>query len=129
MFLAVSDILRGFKRYILLILAYVLGISIVLFVVRLNDTIMTTDYAYAHFQQARLDFLITIDDAYYSKLISGQGSFKGVIDVINSDFEDNDIPAHITTDEYGGGIMRFKDKETVCQFSMDGRSDFGDQVS
>ena len=116
-FLAVSDILRGFKRYILLILAYVLGISIVLFVVRLNDTIMTTDYAYAHFQQARLDFLITIDDAYYSKLISGQGSFKGVIDVINSDFEDNDIPAHITTDEYGGGIMRFKDKETVCQFS------------
>ena len=117
LFLAISDILRGFKRYILLILAYVLGICIVMFVVRLNDTIMTTDYAHKYFQQGQLDFLITIEDNYYSKLISGQGSYKGAIDVINSDFEKNGIPAHMVTSEYGNGIMRFKDKETVCQFT------------
>ena len=115
LFLAVSDILRGFKRYILLIVAYVLGICIVMFVVRLNDTIMTPDYAYTHFQQGQMDFLITIDDDYYSKLISGQGSFKGVIDVINSDFENNSIPAHMVTYEYGSGLFKFEDKETVCQ--------------
>ena len=115
MFLAVSDILRGFKRYILLIVAYVLGICVVLFVVRLNDTIMTTDYAHTYFQQGQMDFLITIGDDYYSKLMSGQGSFKGAIDVINTDFADNGIPAHITVSEYSGGLLKFKDKETVCQ--------------
>ena len=115
MFLAISDILRGFKRYILLIVAYVLGICVVMFVVRLNDTIMTTDYAHTYFQQGQMDFLITISDDYYSKLMSGQGSFKGVIDVINSDFADNGIPAHMTVSEYSGGLLKFKDKETVCQ--------------
>ena len=117
LFLAVSDILRGFKRYVLLVLAYILGICVVMFVVRLNDTIMSTSYANTYFQQGQMDFLITISDDYYSKLMSGQGSFKGAIDVINSDFEKNDIPAHITVNEYSNGIMRFKDKETVCQFT------------
>ena len=117
LFLAVSDILRGFKRYILLILAYVLGICVVMFIVRLDDTLMSTSYANTYFQQGQMDFLITISDDYYSKLIRGQGSFKGAVDVINSDFEKNDIPAHIMVNEYGNGIMRFKDKETVCQFT------------
>ena len=117
LFLAISDILRGFKRYILLIVAYVLGICVVMFVVRLNDTIMTTSYAHTYFQQGQMDFWITIEDSYYSKLISGQGSFKGVVDVINSDFEKNDIPAHIVVQEYGNGIMGFNGKDTVCQFS------------
>ena len=115
LFLAVSDILRGFKRYVLLVLAYVLGICIVLFVVRLNDTIMTTDYAKNYFQQGRLDFWITIDDAYYERLISGAGSFKGAIEVINKNLSENGIPAKITVENKGNGVMRYEGGETVCQ--------------
>ena len=115
LFLAVSDILRGFKRYILLILAYIIGICIVLFVVRLSDTIMSTDYAHSYFQQGRLDFLLTIEDSYYEKLYGGAGSFKGVIAAINNDLKENGIPAVITVKNKGNGIMRYEGGETVCQ--------------
>ena len=117
MFMAVSDILRGFKRYILLILAYVLGICIVMFVVRLNDTIMSTDYAHTYFQNGRLDFLITIDDSYYERLIRGTGSFKGAVDEINNNLEENGIPAKITVNNIGIGELRYEGGETVCQIN------------
>ena len=113
-FLAVSDILRGFKRYILLILAYVLGICIVLFVVRLNDTLMSTDYAHTYFQQGRLDFFLTIEDSYYEKLYSGAGSFAGVVDILNKDLKDNGIPARMTVTYKSNAQMTFDGKETVC---------------
>ncbi|MBO7452813.1 MAG: hypothetical protein J6U54_20980 [Clostridiales bacterium] len=116
LFLAISDILRGFKRYLLLILAYMLGICIVLFVVRLNDTIMTTDYAYTYFQNGRLDFLVKIEDSYYQKLYSGTGSFEGAVDTINKNFEDNDIPAKIIVEKTGAGVMKYDGGETVCAF-------------
>ena len=115
MFLAVSDILRGFKRYLLLILAYILGICVVMFVVRLNDTIMTTDYAHRYFQQGRLDFLVTIDDSYYERLYLGTGSFKGAVDVINDNFAANDIPARISVKMNGSAIFRYEGGETIGQ--------------
>ena len=117
MFMAVSDILRGFKRYVLLILAYVLGICVVMFVVRLNDTIMSTEYARTYFQQGRLDFHITIDDSYYEQLYRGTGSFKGSIDVINDRLEENGIPAKITVCSIGIGELRYEGGETVCQIN------------
>ena len=113
LFMALSDILRGFKRYILLILAFVLGITIVLFVVRLNDTIMTTQYAQNYFQQGDLDFVLTIEDSYYDKLISGTGSFEGVMDLINKNFEDNDIPAKVVVRNGSPAIFQYDGGEVA----------------
>ena len=115
LFLAISDILRGFKRYMLLILAYVLGICIVLFIVRLNDTLMSTDYAYTYFQQGRMDFLAVIDNTYYSRLYRGAGSFKGAVEQVNKQFKENGIPARITVNSIGMGKMKHGDTESVCQ--------------
>ena len=114
LFLAISDILRGFKRYILLILAYILGISVVLFVVRLNDSIMNIDYAHRYFQRGQLDFMVKVEDSYYDRLLGGAGSFEGVMDVLNKDFEENDIPAEITVYNIGLGVLSCEDGETVC---------------
>ena len=116
-FLAVSDILRSFKRYILLILAFVLGISIVIFVVRLNDTIMTTSYAHHYFQDGRMDFLITIDDTYYDKLVSKAGSFQGAIEEINKDFKANDIPASIKVSLMTSAVMEYDEGEVAVILS------------
>lgn len=115
--LAASDILRSFKRYLLLVMAYIIGICIVFFVVRLNDSLMSTDYAHTYFQQGDLDFMITIDDTYYKKLYSGAGSFKGAMDEINKNFEENGIPARITTCETGTGLMKFNGKESACELT------------
>ena len=113
LFFALTDILRGFKRYLLLIIAYILGVCVVLFIVRLNDTIMSTEYSHIYFQEGRSDFWITIDDSYYDKLISGAGSFEGAINVINKNFEDNDIPAKITVKNSSNVVLRFNGGETI----------------
>ena len=84
-----------------------------MFVVRLNDTIMTTDYAHRYFQQGRLDFLVTIDDSYYERLYLGSGSFKGAVDVINDNFASNDIPARISVKMNGSAIFRYEGGETI----------------
>ncbi len=113
-FLALSDILRGFKRYFLLVLAYVLGISVVLFIVRLENTIMDTGYSEHYFQNGREDFALEFDETYYSKLYSGAGSYRGVIDIVNKNFEDNGIPATIYTNMSSTAEMMTGDTKTVC---------------
>lgn len=113
-FLALSDILRGFKRYFLLVLAYVLGISVVLFIVRLENTIMDTRYSEHYFQNGREDFAFEFDETYYTKLYSGAGSYRGVIDKVNKNFEDNGIPATIYTNMSSPAEMITGDTKTVC---------------
>ena len=113
-FLALSDILRGFKRYFLLVLAYVLGISVVLFIVRLENTIMDTRYSEHYFQNGREDFAFEFDETYYTKLYSGAGSYRGVIDIVNKNFEDNGIPATIYTNMSSPAEMITGDTKTVC---------------
>ena len=113
-FLALSDILRGFKRYMLLVLAFVLGISVVLFIVRLENTIMDTRYSEHYFQNGREDFAFEFDETYYTKLYSGAGSYRGVIDIVNKNFKENGIPATIYTNMSSPAEMITGDTKTVC---------------
>lgn len=107
-FLAVSDILRGLKRYIYLILAYVLGIAAVLFIVQIKDTLLSQYYATHYFQQGKMDFSFELEDDYRAKLMDQTGSYLGVIDVINKTFEENGIPAKIEMSEVSGGVVAFE---------------------
>lgn len=119
-FLAVSDILRGLKRYIYLILAYVLGIAAVLFIVQIKDTLLSQYYATHFFQQGRLDFAFDIKDEYRSKLMDQTGSYKGMIDAINQRFEDAGIPAKIEVVETNNGVISFDGKEQVAALEWNG---------
>ncbi len=114
-FLAVSDILRGLKRYIYLILAYVLGIAAVLFIVQIKDTLLSQYYATHFFQEGRLDFSFDLEDGYRNKLLEQTGSYIGMFEVINDTFEENGIPARIEVTEVASSIMNFEGSE---QFAM-----------
>ena len=113
-FLALSDILRGFKRYILLILAYVLGLSVVLFIVRLENSIMSTSYAETYFQHGREDFTLEFDDTYYQTLYRSAGSYSGVISIVNRNLQDNGIPATISTYYESTAELSYGDFKAVC---------------
>ena len=114
-FLALSDILRGFKRYVLLILAFVLGISVVLFIVRLENSLMSTNYAETYFQHGREDFTLEFDDAYYQTLYSSAGSYSGVISIVNGNMQDNGIPATIYTYYQSTAELSCGDYKAVCE--------------
>ena len=113
-FLAVSDILRGFKRYVLLILAFVMGLSTVLFIVRLENSLMTPGYAEKYFQHGRENFTMEIDDAYFQMLYRNTGSYSGAIDKINENFKENDIPATIHTAKRSAAELTYGDKQLMC---------------
>ena len=113
-FLALSDILRGFKRYILLILAFVMGLSTVLFIVRLENSIMTTGYAEKYFQNGREDFIVVFDDTYYQMLYSSAGNFNGVINMVNRNLSENGIPATIYTDYTSAAEITCGDRKSLC---------------
>ena len=114
-FLALSDILRGFKRYALLIFAYVLGLSVVLFIVRLENSLMTTSYAETYFQHGREDFTIEFDDTYYQMLYRSAGSYSGVISMVNKNLQDNGIPATIYTYYESTAELSYGDFKSVCE--------------
>ena len=113
-FLAASDILRGLKRYIYLILAYVLGIAAVLFMIQLKDTLLSQYYATHFFQQGTLDFEFELKDEYREKLMAQAGSYDGIVDIINRTFEENDIPAKIELYEISSAVMNFEGSEQVA---------------
>ena len=113
-FLALSDILRGFKRYVLLILAFVMGLSTVLFIVRLDNSLMTPEYAEKYFQHGKENFTLEFDDSYYQMLYRSAGNFNGVINIVNKNLEENGIPATIYTDYKSGAEISFGDKKSVC---------------
>lgn len=116
-FLALSDILRGFKRYVLLIVAFVLGISVVLFIVRLENSLMSTNYSETYFQHGRENFTIEFDDTYYQSLYRSAGSYNGVINIVNKNLHDNGIPATIYTRYDSPAELSFGDFTSMCNIS------------
>ena len=114
-FLALSDILRGFKRYVLLIIAFVLGISVVLFIVRLENSLMSPSYAETYFQHGRENFTIEFDDTYYQMLYRSAGSYSGVISMVNKNLHDNGIPATIYTYYESTAELSYGDFRAVCE--------------
>jgi hypothetical protein len=75
---------------------------------------MDTRYSEHYFQNGREDFAFEFDETYYTKLYSGAGSYRGVIDIVNKNFEDNGIPATIYTNMSSPAEMITGDTKTVC---------------
>lgn len=94
-FWVLSDILKRFKRYLFLIVAYTLGMSIMLLCFNLRNTVISSEFLkYVNIEQ--MDFWVSIDEATAKQLIkesNDQGISVGA--VINKRFEENGIPAQL----------------------------------
>lgn len=98
LFLALTDILGRFKRYIFLTFSYIFGFAIILIAFQLKNTILSWDFLYKNQMMGPIDFYIQLPqeelEKYYYK---SDGTFKGVNDLINEELKQNDIPAYIET--------------------------------
>ena len=73
MFMAISDILKRVKRYIYLVFAYVCGISMILLVIQIRDTICSVEYMQKYWQFGDIDFAVIPEADYIDKLVSKGG--------------------------------------------------------
>ena len=104
LFLALTDILGRFKRYIFLTFSYIFGFAIILIAFQLKNTILSWDFLYKNQMMGPVDFYLELPqeelEKYYYK---SDGTLKGVNDLINEELKQNDIPAYIEIVTYSQG--------------------------
>ena len=115
LFLALTDILGRFKRYIFLLFSYVIGFSIILIAFQLKNTVLSWDFLYKTQMMGPIDFHIELPqqelEKYYYK---SDGSVKGVNDLINEELKQNNIPAYIETAAFSNGNIIIDGKEYLA---------------
>lgn len=115
LFLALTDILGRFKRYIFLLFSYVIGFSIILIAFQLKNTVLSWDFLYKNQMMGPIDFYIELPQSelekYYYK---SDGSLKGVNDLINEELKQNNIPAYIETAAFSNGNIIIDGKEYLA---------------
>jgi ABC-type antimicrobial peptide transport system permease subunit len=117
-FLAVTDILGRFKRYIFLIIAYTLGAAIILLAYNVRNSIISKNYMKL-FLYHTIDFDVHLTGEFYKdvdKRIEAEG--KNTHAVINEMFEENGFPAYIDTLNYSWGTLLNEKDEKVKNFDI-----------
>ena len=121
MYLALSDILKRFKRYIFLLISYTLAISIILIIVNLRNTVISEKFM-CYSSCYALDFAIDLDeDTLRSSMIKRAGaSGKGVFELMNDDFAEAGIPAEIDVAKYNRAVLLIGEHEITYSMYFDG---------
>ena len=73
LFLALSDLFGSFKRYVLLLVAFTVGSSVVIMNVQIRDSVISSDFLYRYYTFKQMDFGISFDEATVDKLSMGTG--------------------------------------------------------
>lgn len=73
LFLALSDILGHFKRYVLLFIAFTIGSIVVILNIQVRDSVISSDFLYQFYTFKQMDFGASFDEATYNELSLGTG--------------------------------------------------------
>lgn len=111
LFLAVSDICGRLKRYIYLILAYVMGIGSILLVLQMRDSVLSVNFMKKYMQKGPIDFVMRPDEVYMEKMYQKYGSYPAVVKSINDKFEKNGIPAQIEYYSSSDATLSYGERE------------------
>ncbi|MBR4225046.1 MAG: ABC transporter permease [Oscillospiraceae bacterium] len=93
LFLALSDILSTFKRYVLLFAAFTIGILIVAISTELRDSVISNAFLTRYYTLSTMDFELSFDTKLRDEMSLGTGDPRVIKSRLNSIFEQNDIPA------------------------------------
>ncbi|SHM93041.1 ABC transporter permease [Ruminococcus flavefaciens] len=117
-FLAITDILGRFKRYIFLIIAYTLGAAIILLAYNVRNSIISKNYMKL-FLYHTIDFDVRLRGDFekeVDKRCEAEG--KNIHAVINELFEENGFPAYIDTLNCSWGSLLNEKGDKVKNFDI-----------
>ena len=124
-YLAVSDVLNRLKRYIFLMVAYILGITVILCTVHLKNSVISEEFL-KYQLGLKVDFYIDFSDEQLKEYLSKTGSEIGMLDLINEELEGAGIPAKIHYDMLTNGKTTMSDGEERDIFMLFGDVDTGE---
>lgn len=113
-YLAVSDIIKRFRRYVFLLIAYTLGILIMLFAFNIKNSVISTDYL-KYLLNYQIDFFVEFKmdqlEGYHRRMIAED---KGLWELVNEDIKKAGIPARVEADHYEtSGITKLNKNDIV----------------
>ena len=94
-YLALTDLLTKIKRYSFLILAYVMGMTLIILCLELENTTNTEYWITKYWGQPHYDFAIDLPDDVMQTYIERGGSVRGAYEIMNEEIEAAGIPAEI----------------------------------
>lgn len=123
LYLALTDILGRFKRYIFLAFSYVFGFAIILLVFQLKTTVLSWEFLYKTQLMGKFDFYIELpDEEQKIYALKTDGTLRGINEKLNEELKENDIPAFIDTATFSEGSILLNGKEFIAGF-VSGLSD------
>ena len=120
LYLALTDLITKIKRYSFLILAYVMGITLVILCLELENTTNREYWITKYWGQPHYDFAIDLPDDLMQKYIDRGGNVKGAYDIMNEEIKAAGIPAEINYHQvYGTSSLIHKGKtyETYLEWN------------
>ncbi|MBO4390226.1 MAG: ABC transporter permease [Lachnospiraceae bacterium] len=107
LFLALTDLFGGFKRYILLLIAFTIGSIVVIMNIQIRDSVISTDFLYKFYNYKELEAVPNVDQATLRDLSQNSGDADIFRRNFNKMMEKNDIPLTIEIAKSQGARMVF----------------------
>ena len=117
-FLALSDILGNFKRYVLLFIAFTLGSSVVLMNIQIKDSVISTDFFYKFYDFKHIDAIVNWNGATWNELSGGSNSSQIFMKNFNKLMEEKGIDATLELRDAQNAQMLFGDEAVIIQMGF-----------
>ncbi|MBO7362409.1 MAG: ABC transporter permease [Lachnospiraceae bacterium] len=95
LFLALQDIIRKMKRYIFLVISYMIGMTILFLQFQIKATVVSDEYRKTYWSRADRDFMIRPEDGLRDKLLEMTGSYKNLYLYYEQLYNEHGIPVDI----------------------------------
>lgn len=95
LFLALQDIIRKMKRYIFLVVSYMIGMTILFLQFQIKATVVSDEYRKTYWSRADRDFMIRPEDSLRDKLLEMTGSNKNLYLYYEQLYNEHGIPVDI----------------------------------
>ncbi len=117
-YLALSDVLTRMKRYIFLIIVYVLSATMMLMIFNLKSTVISEGY-YNYWMIYNVDFGIDLQNQ--EELMKRVGGEKSIYDVVNEEIKKNHILAELVTSDltFGNYMIGEDEIEYILLYGCD----------
>ena len=117
-YLALTDLTNRIRRYKFLIMAYTMGITMVIALLEIYNTVYSTYWIEKYWARPAWDFAIDLPaeemDVYYQR----GGSIGRAYDIINDELKKAGIPAHVGYYFESLGKLRYGDKGSECSMQF-----------
>ncbi|MBO4457218.1 MAG: FtsX-like permease family protein [Butyrivibrio sp.] len=119
-YLAFTDLIKRFKQYRFLLFAYMIGISIVLAVLEILNTVHSPYWVERVWSEPEYDFRMTLPDEVMEEYRARGGGSKGAYELINEELAEANIPAKLCYEMASAGTVIYNgDNYAFCNFFYD----------